>query len=230
MIMKNEPNIKVLLFDIYGTLLNMGDIKRKVNRLLDTKRGYIIWSEMLLHYSLVDNATQFHPFTDIASAAMKMAAKELGIQTTTGDFEEVMEALKHLPIHENVQEGLSALHDQDLRLWAMSNFSSDIVRERMERTGLVSYFDNIISAEDIKKYKPGHEAYQYACRVSETPAGEILLITSHGWDICGAMHAGMKTAYIERGGEVLYPLSPEPDFKAKDLTDLARQLITEPTA
>ena len=220
----NFSNIQVLLFDVYGTLLDMTDVKRKVNRLLDSKRGYILWTEFLLHYSLVDNATGHHSFKHIARAAMQMAAQTTDTSFDPESFEEIMLMMKHLPLQEGVQEGLSILKDQNYRFAALTNYPLATVTERMEMTGLISYFEFILSAEEIGKYKPDQKAYEYALQKTATDPQNVLMITSHGWDICGAALLGMQAAYIERGGELLYPLSPKPQVSAKDITKLAGEL------
>ena len=220
---KHRP-VDLILFDVYGTLLDQSDIKRKVNRLLDSKRAYRLWSETLLHYMLVDNATTHHGIFDIAKAAMKMTAASLDVDYTEADFEDLLELYKHLPLQENAQEGLSMLKDMDYRFAALTNFPLPVVTERMERTGLVSYFEYILSAETFGKYKPDSSTYLYASQKTGVEPERILMITSHGWDIAGAKHAGLKSAYIERGGEILYPLSPEADFFASNLPELAGKL------
>ena len=216
---------KVILFDVNGTLLNLVDVKRKVNKMLDSKRGFNLWMEMFLHYSLVDNCTgPHHPFIDIAKATTAMASRAFGANAGDSELEEVLETMKHLPLHEGVQEGLSLLHDEGYRLVVLTNLPVRIVGERMERTGLVSYFENLFSAEEIKKYKPSPETYQWAAAKLGLAVEEMLMVTAHGWDICGAAHTGMQTAFIERDGQPLYPLAPEPLYKIKTLTELAKAL------
>ena len=224
--MENDTpgNISLLLFDVYGTLLDMSDVKRKVNKLLDSKRGYILWSETLMHYCMVENATARNNFTDIARAAMKMTCKSLEVEFTNDGFEEIFELFKHLPLQEGAKEGLSQLKDKNFRFIARTNFPASTVIERMERTGLISYFEKIITAEETRKYKPDAEAYNFATKYAGIENHRSIMITSHGWDICGAMFAGLQSAYIEKGGEILYPLSPKAQYSAKDLSVLARQL------
>ena len=52
-----------------------------------------------------------------------------------------------------------------------------------------------------------------------------LLAHHHGWDIAGALQAGMQAAFIEREGQSLYPLSPKPRFTGKDLVEIANKII-----
>ena len=218
---------KLILLDVYETLLDMSEVERKVNSLLDNKRGYIIWFEMLLQYSFADNCTgQFHSFSDISRATMSMVAKILGVRLRDEKLDLVVEMMKHLPVNEGVQEGLSMMYDLGYRLAALTNSPREIVNERFERSGLVSYFERVMSAEEIKKYKPAKDAYLWASKTTGVDVSEILMVSAHGWDIAGAAYAGMQTAYVKKDDQMLYPLAPAPMFIASDLTDLANQLST----
>ena len=222
---KTSSNDQVLLlFDVYGTLLDMSDVKRKVNRMMNNKTGYMLWSETLLHYCLVDNITNPHSFTDIANAAMKMTARSLEANFSNDGFEEILEMFRHLPLQEGAMEGISFLQDRNYKFAALTNFPETIVMDRMERTGFISYFERIISTGKKVKYKPDPSAYHYALKQSETESSQTIMITSHGWDIIGAGNCGIPSAYIERGGEIIYPLAQKPDYIAKDISDLAKQL------
>lgn len=219
----NKPNL--ILFDVYETLLNMSEIERRVNALLDSKRGYIIWFELFMQYCFVDNCTvQFNDFTAIGKATMQMAAKRLGRSISTSSVDEILQLLKHAPLQDGVQEGLSQLHDAGFRIAALTNSPQKIVQERMERTGLISYFEEVLSAEHVKKYKPCNEVYEWASKKLNAAPREILLVTAHGWDIAGGANSGMQTAYIKRGENVLYSLAPEPKFICKNILDLANKL------
>jgi len=73
-------NIKpsVIIFDVNETLLDMSPLKKKINSLLNSSKGFRIWFGMLLQYSLVDNCTgSYHDFLSIANATLDMTAKAL---------------------------------------------------------------------------------------------------------------------------------------------------------
>ena len=220
---------KVILFDVYQTLLDMRDVENRVNRMLDSKRGYIIWFDLFMEYCFVDNCIeQFHDFNTIARATMQMAGKILGRTIHTDEIDEVLELLKQVPLHEGMQDGFSHFVQLEYRMAALTNSSEKIIRERMERTGLVSYFEMVLSAEHVRKYKPCVEVYMWAAQQLKVAPRDILLVTSHGWDIAGGANAGMLTAYLNKGHEVLYPLAPKPDLYCQNLLDLAQQLASKP--
>lgn len=216
---------KVILFDVYDTILDMGVVERKVNALLESKRGYLLWNSLFMQYCFVDNCTvQFHTFSSIAEATLRMTAKMLKVSIDTHDCQDILDLMKQLPIKEQVAEGLSALHDRGFRIAALTNTPEKIVQSRMEVTGLVSYFERVFSAERVRKYKPSIEVYRWVCQELDVAPEEVLMLTTHGWDIAGADNAGMQTAYLMQPNSMLYALSSEPDYSCKDLQDLARQL------
>ena len=216
---------EVILLDVYETLLDMQDVVRRVNDLLDSRRGYTLWFEMFMQYCFVDNCTsQFNDFNSIANATMQMAAKTLGTSVDKESMNSVLELLKHLPVNDGVQEGLSALNQLDLRVAALTNSPESTVTERMERTGLISYFERVFSAEKVKKYKPCREVYEWAAKELGVSCNKILLVSAHGWDIAGGANAGMKTAYLQQNKQMLYPLAPAPDYTVKNLEQLAEKL------
>jgi 2-haloacid dehalogenase len=227
-IMEPERNLvkpAVIVFDVYETLLDMSDVERRVNNLMDSIRGYRIWFELFMQYCFVDNCTtQFNDFSSIAKATMKMTGSLLGHSVSDDAANSVLELLKHVPVHEHVPENLSLLSDEGYRIAALTNSPQKTILERMEHSGLISYFEHVLSAEQVKKYKPCIEVYEMAAKKLEVSINEILLVSAHGWDITGGANAGMQTAFIKHPREMLYPLAPQPEFICKNLDDLTRQL------
>jgi 2-haloacid dehalogenase len=216
---------RLILFDVYETLLNMSDVEKRVNNLLGSRHGYMLWFELLMEYCFVDNCTsQFHDFNSIAKATLKMAAHQLKEKIAEHEIDNTLELFKHLIVHEDVQPVLSALHDLDLRIAALTNTPEETVCERMESSGLISYFERVLSAERIRKYKPDKQVYQWAADTLQVSPSEILLVTSHGWDIAGGHNAGMFTAYRMQDRQILYPLTNEPDLQIKNLDQLVNIL------
>ena len=216
----------LILFDVYETLLDMAEIEKRVNSLMESRRAYTIWFQLLMQYCFVDNCTtQFNDFLSIAKATLQMAGASLGTSISDDEIHDTLELLRHLPLHEKVEEGLSLLNDKGFRLAALTNVPySTVLQPRMERTGLISYFEKVLSAEQIRKYKPCIEVYHWAANKLEVELYKILLVSAHPWDIAGGANAGMQTAYIKHGKQLLYPLVPKPAFTCTNVADLAKQI------
>jgi 2-haloacid dehalogenase len=189
--------------------------------IMDSVRGYTIWFEIFMEYCFVNNSLDsFQDFISIGKATLQMTAFKLGRSVSGPEANDVLTLLKHLPVHEDVPSCLSELKDYGYSIIALTNAPEKLVMERMERTGLISYFDEVLSAETVKKYKPDKSVYQWAAEKINSNLNEMLLVTAHGWDIAGAVNAGMKTAFLKRHKEFLYPLSPEPDLSGNQLSEL----------
>lgn len=222
---QKQERPQMLLFDVYETLLDMTQVEQKVNDMLHNKKAYRIWLELLMEYTFLDSATgQFHSFDLLTQAAIQRTTELLGQPMNDSIYNDIMVLMKHSPLQEGVQEGLSMLYKQNYRMAALTNSSVNIITERMEGTGLISYFDFVISAEQIKSYKPSKLAYEAVAKKAGLPVDSILTVTSQSWDLTGAYGAGMKTAYLQQKGQWLLPQSPKPVLIADDLPGLARQL------
>lgn len=216
----------VILFDVNETLIDMSPLKKKVNSVLDSKRGFQIWFGMLLHYSLVDNCTGvYHDFSTIANATLDMAAKALEKELDEDEKKETLALIKKLSAYSDVEPGLKLFKDAGYRLATLTNSPMETLTAQLEHAGIKSYFEATLSIDAIKKYKPDLGTYQYAAQQLGVAPNGVLMIAAHGWDIAGALQAGLKTAFIERKGKSLYPLFAAPTYHGKDLVQLAKQIL-----
>lgn len=220
------PKPQLLLFDVYETLLEMELVERKINSFLNSKRGYTLWFELFVQSCCVDNLlNKHHSFTALARAALQMAGEMLGEHVTEDRADEAVELLNHLPVKEGVTDAFTKLYDQGFRIAALTNVPMDIIDSRMERTGLVSYFEAVLSAEAVEKYKPAADVYKWAAQQLGLACSDILLVSAHGWDIAGAANAGMQTAYLQSKQRLFYPLAPQPDLWLSNIEDLTTAFV-----
>jgi 2-haloacid dehalogenase len=97
----------VIVFDVKETLLAMSLLKKKVNKFLDSKKGFRIWFGLLMQYSLVDNCTRvYHDFFTIADTTPDMAAIALGITINAERTQETLSKIKKQTAYPDVDEGL----------------------------------------------------------------------------------------------------------------------------
>jgi len=65
---------------------------------------------------------------------------------------------------------------------------------------LTYYFEATLSIDTIKKYKPAVETYTWETKKLFVNVGDAILVAAHGWDITGALQAGIQASFIEREG------------------------------
>lgn len=221
-------NPKVILFDVNETLMDMSPLKKKLNKLLDSKRGFRIWFGMLLQYSLVDNSTgQYHDFATIGNAVLDMAATAMGQKLVEKKKKEVLALMKQLEAHADIKEGLMMLKDAGFRLATLTNSPPQTLSGQLQHAGITDYFEHTLSVDAVGKYKPAPEPYHYAAQVLGVNPGDVMMVAAHGWDIAGALNAGLQAAFIARKGQALYPLAPKPKFTGSTLLDVAKKIIEQ---
>jgi len=226
--MQNNKKPIVILFDMNETLLDMSPLKKKINSLLDSRRGFRIWFGLLLQYSLVDNCTkQYHDFSAIADATIDMAAKALRTHIEEKEKKEALALMKQLPAHPDVKKGLKIFKEAGYRLATLTNSPMSTLSAQLKFAGLTHFFEAALSIDAVRKYKPDPETYQYAAGALGVDLSDIVMVAAHGWDITGAIQAGMKSAFVERKGQSLYPLAVKPDYIGKDLADIAKAIIKQ---
>ena len=216
----------VILFDVNETLMNMAPLKKAVNSMMGSKRGFRIWFGMLLQYSLVDNSVGvYHNFSKIADAMIDMTAKALDRKVDKKEKEETLSIIKKLPPYKDVKDGLKELKDAGFRLATLTNSPLPVLKAQMEHGELTHYFEALLSIDAVQQYKPAPQTYQYAADTLGVKTSDMILVAAHGWDIAGAMKAGLGAAFVEREGQSLYPLAPLPQIKGKDIKEVAKSII-----
>ena len=131
-----------------------------------------------------------------------------------------------MPAHPEVPSALQSLKDAGYKLVSFTNSSNKGVETQFINAGLTKYFDQRLSIEDMGKFKPHVDAYNWAARKMSIQPQECLLVAAHGWDISGALWANWRGAFISRPGAQLYPLSPTPEINEPNLKLVADKLIS----
>lgn len=219
------PYSGTLFFDVNETLLDTTELNRVVaQRLGDLPERAEAWFTSLLHHSLVESVTgSWHNFGDIAEAVLQMTATRYGI-TLPPDATPLADIIAAMPAHPDVAAGLSALQQQGFTLVALTNSSAALAEKQLSSAGLARLFTRILSVEQVQVYKPDLKVYHWAMQEMDQPASQCMMVAAHGWDVGGAKRAGMKTAFVTRKGQALYPLAPAPDLIVSDIGALAAKL------
>ena len=84
-------------------------------------------------------------------------------------------------------------------------------------------WDLILGADIFRNYKPAPKLYEDALTLLGSPAGRVVMVAAHNYDLQGAKRAGMRTAFLYRETEDPSPTA-DYDYAARDLAELAEQL------
>ncbi|WP_281976256.1 haloacid dehalogenase type II [Halobacillus litoralis] len=214
--------IKALVFDAYGTLFDVHSVGKECNKVFPNKGNAISqsWRKKQLEYFFLRQLIQrYKPFDEITKDALNYACKENGIELSSDDEEHLMEFYLKLDLFEEVETVLDQLSHK--KLVVFSNGSKNMIDPLIEQSSIRSSIDLVISADEIKQYKPTPAAYNHAQEQLELKREEILFMSSNPWDITGAKSFGFRTAWINRKNLVAEELDIQPDAIYDDLSGIS---------
>lgn len=221
----------VILFDLNGTLLDTGALAPEIRSIFGRKVTVEHWFTNVLQHTMSSTLADYHrEFGDIAVAVLEMMAHSHDIEIIPEQVERVRKAMLNVPPFPDVEPALKRLRKAGFRLAVLTNSGRGALPEQLQNAGLRQYFDQTFSVESVGLYKPAPEVYRFATEALGSKPADILMVAAHHWDLVGAARTGMKTAFIERPGHALLPGSLPPNYRARDLNELAAQLLRKEQA
>ncbi|NKQ10822.1 haloacid dehalogenase type II [Pseudomonas sp. SST3] len=220
--------INALAFDVYGTLIDTQAVLGKLTKLFGEPAPAIsrLWRQKQLEYSFRRGLMRdYRDFSVCTRDALVYACREHGHTLDQTTIEQLMLAYSELDAFPDVQASLQQLSGSGFALYAFSNGSQDAVDRLLQQAGIADAFTAVVSVEAVRSFKPAPEVYAHLSKVCEEPAERICLVSGNPFDVLGAAHAGMKTAWLRRDPSVQFdPWGIEPDVTLESLNGLASHL------
>jgi 2-haloacid dehalogenase len=218
---------RTLVFDVNETLLDLAALDPLIARIYGSAEVRGTWFAELQRLWLVGTATgHYEGFPTLIARALRSVGRSRGVDVADADVEAVLGAVVALPPHADVAPALDRLRGAGFRLAALTNGTLPAVRRQLASAGLAAFFDEMMSAGEVCRYKPAPEPYWLAAeRLGESP-GALTMVAAHAWDLYGAHRAGLRTAFVARPGAQLVPGWPTPDVEGADLGAVTDALLS----
>ena len=216
----------VLLFDVNETLLDVTSMGPAFEQTFNSPTFLGEWFSTLLRFSLeVSVSGDYHPFDELARSALTATAARHGKQLDDATVGNLLAKMTELPAHPDVRPGLEALKSAGFRIMALTNSRHETAVAQLTFAGIVSEFDEVLTVESVRKFKPAPETYAYAAEQAGVSVDQLMMIAAHDWDVNGALLAGAQAAFLERPGVSLAPHDRIPDLRAPELVTLSNKII-----
>ncbi|MDD5410034.1 MAG: haloacid dehalogenase type II [Methylobacter sp.] len=220
------PKPRILVFDVNETMLDLNALRPQFEHMFGSGAALDEWFSLLLQYSMVVTLTDaYSDFGTVGKATLQMLADGKGVQLSAEDKTRLMQGVLSLPPHPEMLESLKRLRTAGFRMVTLTNSSPTAVNAQLQNAGLAEYFEESISVDSVRRFKPDLQVYWSAATHLHAKSSELLLIAAHAWDVFGAMQAGWHAAFISRHGRPLFPLGTEPDIVATDMKGVADALL-----
>jgi 2-haloacid dehalogenase len=219
---------EVLVFDLYGTLVDPIAISSELARLLAPADGLDVarlWRSRQVEYSFrLTVMGRYQDFRWVTTRALDDTLAALDIELSEAKKAELVALYDRLEAFPDTMEGLQMLRRAGHVLAVLSNGSPNMVENCLKNSGLRELFAAVVSVDDVRAFKPSPVVYQYAATKLGCSIGESRLISSNPFDVIGAKTAGMRTAWLNRSGARFDTLGEPPDITVSSLTQLRDRL------
>ncbi len=225
--MLNYDSFDVLTFDCYGTLIDWrSGILSALKPVLAEYEVVLADDELLGLYNDLESERERQPYRsyrDILRQIVSRIADRYGIEPSAAQLEAPAESLSDWPPFNDTVEALRALKTK-YQLGIISNIDDDLFAGTNRR--LQVEFDYIITAQQVKAYKPSLLVFEYALEKIALPKEKILHVAQSLYhDHAPAKQLGLATVWINR--QRLVPGTAEigsarPDAEFLDLASLAK--------
>jgi 2-haloacid dehalogenase len=212
---------RVILLDVNGTLTDPSALGAPWGRsdIGDVILGRAVHTAMTSAILGPDE----RPFSDHLRAAIEVVAAQEGLDLD--GVEAAAGNARSLPARADAAAALTILSDAGHRLVALTNSGAEAGRATLAACRLIDQIDDVLGVDAVKRFKPHPAVYGYALERLAVSPDQVTLLATHAWDLAGAAHAGMSTAWVTHGAAAWPSVFPRPTFQAESLRDLAELVV-----
>lgn len=216
--------ITTCVFDAYGTLFDVAAAARELAAEPGREAFAAVWQQVArdwrlkqLQYSWLRAVARDHcDFWQVTGEGLDWALENAGL-TDSALREDLLGLYWALSAYPEVPEMLGALKAGGMNCAILSNGSPDMLDGAVQSAGIAAMLDAVLSVEDVGVFKPDVRVYDLVGQRFGCTPGEVLFVSSNGWDAAFGASYGFDTLWVNRAGEPMDRLSGTPGRVAADL-------------
>lgn len=220
-------DIEVCLFDAYGTLFDVHAAAAATAERIGARWQAFSrhWRERQLQYSWIRNITGRHAdFWQVTCDALDHALDAFDLDAKV-HREPLLSSYRCLDAYPDARLSVKRLLDADIPCGILSNGSREMLTNAINAAGMDRLIKPVLSVEIIGKYKPSPEVYKMATEQLGLLPGQILFVSSNGWDAFSAKAFGFKVAWCNRANQPPERLPDPPDLVINSLDALPSMMF-----
>jgi 2-haloacid dehalogenase len=212
---------KAVIFDAYGTLFDVHSVVLRAGRAITGNLQVLsdLWRRRQLERTwLLSLMERYEDFGRVTEFALRASIKELNLEVSDGQIERLIEAYLSPDSFPDVGPALERLTGAPLAI--LSNGTPRMIEAAVSHNQLTPFFGELISADQVKTYKPSPRVYALGPATLNIPTADILFVSSNAWDAAGAKAFGYQVCWCNRSGAAADDLGFAPDFTVTGLDRL----------
>src|ERR1700722_3303792 len=219
---------EIVTFDCYGTLIDWETgILTALHRILYTHGKEI--DDTTIHklygdFEQLAEQDPFHPYREVLQSVVRRFGAELGFTPAAEETRSLPDSLARWKPWPDTVPALRQLKSR-FRLAILSNVDDDLFAAT--RPQLEVEFDEIVTAQQARAYKPSLKLFELALSRIHAPAHRVLHVGQSIYhDVIPAQALGLATVWVNRpsarpGAGAVKTAHAEPDLEVSSLAELA---------
>ena len=214
-------NIKAIIFDAYGTLFDVNSAAEKCkNKIGDKWEPFAnYWRTIQLEYTWLRSLmNRYEDFWKVTEDSLDKSMKLFKIDASMKN--ELLDLYKVLSTFPEVKETLQKLKEKKYKLVILSNGTRALIKELVDTNNLGGIFDDVISVEEVKIYKPHSNVYNIPIKKYQIEKKQFAYLSANTWDVSAAGNFGFNAVWVNRNKNIFDNLDYKPIIEIKNLIDL----------
>jgi 2-haloacid dehalogenase len=217
---------KAVLFDAYGTLLDVYSIGKLAEELFPTQGPAlsVMWRDKQIEYTRLvttsNDGAFYQDFWALTRASLRYACKRLKLDLSASAEEALMQQYRLLDAFPENLRVLEALKAKGIPTGILSNGSPEMLHAAVAHAKMDGLLDHVLSVDALRQYKTSPKAYAMGPAAMQLPASYILFVSCNAWDALAATWFGYQTFWVNRAGLPFEELGTEPTYTGTSLDDL----------
>ncbi|RQR26487.1 haloacid dehalogenase type II [Burkholderia sp. Bp9142] len=227
-----KSEIKVVMFDQYGTVVDMQKGLTEFATPFLKEKGWTgnpnsfvtWWRRTHFENSMIDALLhkEHTPYREIGFRAVAYTLDRAGIKHTDDEVRYLVSCIERLKPFPDVPEALARLQTK-YKIVVLSNGDPDMLETAKDYHKIP--FDRVISVKEAESFKPHVATYTKAAEIMGVKMNEVLFVANHAFDCLGAKAAGMRSAFIDRRKRPFGGTPHQPDLWVDDMASLADVMV-----
>ena len=214
-------NIKAIIFDAYGTLFDVNSAakkcKNKIGEKWESFANY--WRTTQLEYTWLRSLMGRHQdFWKVTEQSLDKSMKVFRVAESMRN--ELLDLYKVLSTFPEVKETLKKLKEKNYKLSILSNGTPSLLKQLVSSNNLESIFDDVLSIEEVKIYKPHPNVYNIPIKKYRIEKNQFAYLSSNTWDVSAAGNFGFNAVWVNRNKNIFDNLDYKPITEINNLSDL----------
>ena len=216
-------NIKVIIFDAYGTLFDVNSAaercKEKIGDKWESFANY--WRTTQLEYTWLRSLMKRHKdFWQVTEDSLDKSL--LAFKIDPNMRSELLNLYKILNTFPEVKEVLKNLKEKKYKISILSNGTPDLLDELVKSNNLEKMFDDIFSIEKVGIYKPDEKVYKMPIDKYKVTKNEVAFLSANTWDVSGAGNFGFNSIWVNRNKNIFDKLDYIPHNEVNNLKEILK--------